>query len=180
MTTKMGWGWVVALVLAVDAMAAVPKVDDQAPDFRLRTLDERTVHLKELMAERPVVLVMLRGWPGYQCPFCTRQVQDFVARAPEFKRRNATVVMVYPGPAEQLTVHAKEFLADKQWPADFVFAVDPDYAFTHAYGLRWDAPKETAYPATFVVERGGRIRFAHVSRSHGDRLSAARAIAELK
>ena len=150
-----------------------------APAFALKTLDERSVELKALVQENPVVLVVLRGWPGYQCPVCTRQVQEFVASAGEFTRRNATVVMVYPGPADQLKAHAQEFLQNKQWPGEFVFLIDPDFAFTHAYGLRWDAKKETAYPSTFVIERGGRIRFAHVSQSHGDRVSAARAIAEL-
>ena len=54
-----------------------------------------------------------------------------------------------------MKARAGEFLRDKQWPADFVFLLDPDYRFTNAYGLRWDAKKETAYPATFVLERGG-------------------------
>jgi peroxiredoxin Q/BCP len=172
-----------ALALNVLAQAATPptrpNVGGQAPNFTLSTLDDRTVELKTLVQAQPVVLVVLRGWPGYQCPLCARQVQDFVAKAAEFKQRGARVVMVYPGPAEQLQARAGEFLQDKHWPADFVFLVDPDYRFTNAYGLRWEAKKETAYPSTFVIERGGKIRFAHVSKTHGDRLSAAKALAEL-
>ena len=156
-----------------------PQVGELAPNFTLTTLDERTAELKALVEAQPVVLVVLRGWPGYQCPLCTRQVQDFVAKAAEFRQRGARVVMVYPGPAEQLKAHAGEFLRDKQWPEEFVFLLDPDYRFTIAYGLRWDAKKETAYPSTFVLERGGKVRFAHVSKTHGDRLGAAKAIAEL-
>lgn len=156
-----------------------PKVGDVAPNFTLQTLEGQSVDLKPLVQEQPVVLVVLRGWPGYQCPLCTRQVQEFVVKAAEFKARGAKVVMIYPGPAEQLQEHAREFLKDKQWPADFVFLMDPDYVFTNAYGLRWDAKKETAYPSTFVIERGGKIRFALVSKSHGNRLSAAKASAEL-
>lgn len=172
---------VTAFLALVHGMAAanVPKAGEMAPDFALKTLDGRSVELKALVQENPVILVVLRGWPGYQCPICTRQVQEFVASAGEFTRRNARVVMVYPGPAEQLKAHAQEFVQDKQWPGEFVFLIDPDFAFTNAYGLRWDAKKETAYPSTFVIERGGRIRFAHVSQSHGNRVSAARAIAEL-
>jgi len=126
------------------------------------------------------VLVVLRGWPGYQCPMCARQVQEYVASAAAFEQRNAGVVMVYPGPAQQLVEHATEFLRDKSWPRNFTLVLDPDYAFSKSYGLRWDAKKETAYPSTFILERGGKIRFAHVSQSHGDRLSAARALAELR
>ena len=158
----------------------VPKVGDFAPNFTLKTLEGRTLELKSLVQERQVVLVVLRGWPGYQCPLCARQVQDYVASAAAFQQRNASVVMVYPGPAQQLVEHAAKFLEEKSWPRNFALVLDPDYVFTNAYGLRWDVKKETAYPSTFIIERGGRVHLAHVSRSHGDRLSAARALAELK
>jgi peroxiredoxin len=153
-----------------------PEVGAQAPNFTLNTLDERPIELKVLTAKRPVVLLMLRGWPGYQCPICTRQVNDFVSHAAEFAKHDVQVLMVYPGPAEALKAHAQEFLADKQWPVEFLFVVDPDYAFTHAYGLRWDAPKETAYPSNFIIDQEGRVRFAHISRTHGDRVSARAAL----
>ena len=174
-------GALAAISAAQAATSAItPQVGESAPNFSLQTLDARTVELKQLVAEGPVVLVVLRGWPGYQCPLCTRQVHDFVANAAEFGKRNASVVMVYPGPMDQLQARAQEFLQDKNWPSGFVYLLDPDYRFTHAYGLRWEAKKETAYPSTFVIERGGKIRFAQVSHSHGNRLSAARALAELK
>ena len=51
--------------------------------------------------------------------------------------------------------------------------IDPGYGFTNAYGLRWDAPQETAYPATFVIDRDGTIRFARVSLEHGGRTPVA-------
>ena len=170
-----------AFFLAVNlATAATPAVGDAAPDFTLRTLDDKPVALKALTDTGPVVLVVLRGWPEYQCPVCTRLVQDYIASAAKFAERGARVLMVYPGPADQLKAHAQEFLQNKTWPADFFFVIDPDYMFTLAYGLRWEAKKETAYPSTFILERGGKVRFAHVSKSHGNRLSAARALEELK
>ena len=48
--------------------AEIPKVGDKAPDFTLRSLDDKTVRLSELTAKGNVVLFVLRGWPGYQCP----------------------------------------------------------------------------------------------------------------
>ena len=82
------------------------------------------------------------------------------------------MLFVYPGPADQLKAHAKEFIQSKEWPADFLFVIDPDYAFTMSYGLRWDAPKETAYPSTFIIDGKGNVRFAHVSREHGGRIGS--------
>lgn len=160
--------------------AATPQVGATAPNFNLRTLDHRALELKPLVARNAVVLVVLRGWPGYQCPLCTKQVRDFVEHAAAFKARGAQVLMVYPGPAEKLEAHAQEFLKDKSWPEDFLFVVDPDYMFTNAYGLRWEAKNETAYPSTFVIGRDGKIQFANISQGHGGRVAASRVLDSLK
>lgn len=166
--------------VAAARAAMPPQMGEHAPDFSLRTMDDRVVSLRTLTETAPVVLVVLRGWPGYQCPLCTKQVRDFVERAADFKTRGAQVVMIYPGPAQDLLKHASEFRANQEWPAEFLFLLDPDYTFTNAYGLRWEAKNETAYPSTFVVERGGKVRFAHVSKSHGGRTTAKQVLAELK
>ena len=50
---------------------------------------------------------------------------------------------------------------------------DPDCAFTRQYDLRWDAPKQTAYPSTFLIGRKGKIFFAKISNMHGGRTTAA-------
>lgn len=159
--------------------ASQPTVGSAAPNFTLDTLDGKSVSLDSFTAESPVVLLVLRGWPGYQCPLCTEQVHKFVERAKEFRKRGARVVMVYPGPADQLQAHAQEFLADKSWPTDFVFLVDPAFVFTVAYGLRWEAADETAFPSMFVIERGGQIVFAKISKDHGGRGTPEEALAAL-
>ena len=145
------------------------KIGDRALNFSLKTIHGHTVDLKDLYQEKPVVLVVLRGWPGYQCPICTRQVGGLVAEADNFARHGASVLMVYPGPSEELQQHANEFSHDFQFPDDFYFTLDPDYSMVNKYGLRWDAPKETAYPSTFVIDKSGKVVFAKVSNSHGDR-----------
>jgi peroxiredoxin len=152
--------------------ASPPQVGSVAPDFTLKTLEDQSVRLSDLTAKSDVVLVVLRGWPGYQCPFCTRQAHDFVGNADKLKAAGVQVIMVYPGPANDLKAHASEFLQDKNWPNDFLFVLDPDYSFTKAYGLRWDAPKETAYPSTFIIGKNGKVIFAHVSKKHRDRVGS--------
>ena len=161
--------------------AAEPlKVGGQAPDFTLKTLAGQAVTLSALNASNQVVLIVLRGWPGYQCPACESQVHDFVSSAAGFAAGKTRVVMVYPGPADDLLAHAQEFLGNKDWPKDFTFVLDPDYRMVNAYGLRWDAPKETAYPATFVLDPKGAVRFAKISKGHGGRSKAADVLKELK
>ena len=149
--------------------AEIPKIGDTAPDFTLENLGGKKVHLADASAEGPVVLVVLRGYPGYQCPLCTAQVAEFKAKAKALDAKKARVIMVYPGPAEDLKAHADEFVGGKACPENFEFLLDPDYSFTKSYGLRWDAPNETAYPSTFVLGTKGKILFAKVSKTHGGR-----------
>lgn len=169
-----------ALTVALAASAATPpQVGDTAPGFTLKQLDGRAVDFAQVTQGRAAVLVVLRGWPGYQCPFCTTQVYEYVGHAADFAARNVPVVMIYPGPAEALQAHAKEFLDNQQWPANFYYLLDPDYAFTKRYGLRWDEKGETAYPSTFVIDAQGKVVLAHVSHEHGDRLGAAALLRQL-
>jgi len=158
-----------SLVLAA---GLTPKVGDKASDFTLAALDGSQVKLSTELAHGPVVLVMLRGWPGYQCPFCTRQFGDFLGHAKDIEATGARVIFVYPGPADQVKQRAAEFTANKDMPSNFRFLVDPDYVFTLAYGLRWDAPKETSYPSTFVIDKTSTVRFAQISKAHDGRAAA--------
>ncbi len=166
--------WTLALV------AATPTVGDPAPDFTLQDWQGKTVRLSEETGQSRVVLIVLRGFPGYQCPVCNRQVQDFLKQAPAFREAGARVLFVYPGPMDNLNAKAAEFLKDKSLPDHFRLALDPGYEVTQLYGLRWDAPKETAYPSTFILNQAGKVTFAKISRSHGGRTTPEEILAHLK
>jgi len=168
------------LMIASAHAASTPKTGDSAPDFTLNTADGQAVHLGDLTAKSEVVLVVLRGWPGYQCPLCTAQGHDFAQHADKFKAAGVQVIMVYPGPSEDLAKHANDFLQNKNWPEDFLLVLDPDYSFTKSYGLRWDKQNETAYPSTFVIGKDGKVTFAHVSHQHGDRVKAETVLARVQ
>jgi thioredoxin-dependent peroxiredoxin len=159
-------------------------VGDEAPDFTLLPLgsidDADQVSFTKELETGPVVLVVLRGYPGYQCPVCSQQVAQFVAKAKAFKAAGAQVLLVYPGPSDQLQTKAGEFLGETKLPPNFTLLIDPDYDFTTQYALRWDAPNETAYPATFVIDQEGVVKFAQVSKSHGGRADVKQVLAALK
>ena len=157
------------LILAsLNLLAGQPAVGAPAPDFTLNSVDGKAVRLSDVTATAPVVLVVLRGFPGYQCPYCQLQVRDFTRKAEAFTDAGVQVVFVYPGPVDKAT----EAIAGKDFPASMKMLVDPDYAFTKQYGLRWDAPQETAYPATFLIDTKGVVNFAKIARMHGGRATA--------
>ena len=150
-----------------------PSVGDKAPDFTLSTLQGKHVRLSEVTATVPVVLVALRGYPGYQCPLCNQQAHDFLKNAQGFADAKVRVILVYPGPPDNLGARAAEFVADKKLPDNFDLLLDPGYEFTNLYGLRWDAPNETAYPSTFLIDQHGVVFFSKISKTHGGRTKAA-------
>ncbi len=152
--------------------ARPPAVGDTAKDFTLSNLSGKQIKLSDQLKKGPVVLLVLRGYPGYQCPLCTRQMGQFISNAAKLKSENATVLMVYPGTAKDLSKRAGEFTRNIKLPDNFQFLLDPDYKFTNAYGLRWDAKNETAYPSTFVISSDEKVKFAKVSKSHGNRSKA--------
>lgn len=157
-----------------------PAVGDKAIPFTLNALDGSSASLSGLLKKGPVVLVVLRGYPGYQCPFCTAQVGRLLGAADQFAAKKAQVVLVYPGPADGLKQHAGEFVQGKTIPANFHLLLDPDYTFLNQYGLRWDAPGETSYPSTFVIDKKGKVTFAKISHEHGDRSTSEEILKALK
>lgn len=161
------------------AAPKTPQVGDVAPDFALMNLRGKKVRLSEMTKKGPVALIVLRGYPGYQCPLCTAQFGQLRANAAKFAKANTRVLLVYPGPSEELKKRADEFLKGEALPANFEFVIDPNYVFVNRYALRWNAPKETAYPSTFVLDGQRKVLFAKVSKSHGDRSTPEEILAAL-
>lgn len=167
-------------LLPLSALSETPAVGTKAPDFTLSTPEGTPVQLSSLTAKGTVVLIVLRGYPGYQCPYCQRQAHDFLVNAEKFTALGAQILLVYPGPPADLDKRAQEFLAKEgSLPQNFHLVIDPDYKFTNQYDLRWDAPRETAYPSTFLINRKGIIFSRQISHSHGDRSTAQDILAEL-
>ena len=159
---------------------ATPEVGSVATDFELKALNGENFSLRQAVENQETLLVVLRGYPGYQCPICSRQVADFIVHQEEFKEENVQVVMVYPGPVEGLEELAEEFLANKNWPENYIFLLDPDYTMLTQYNLRWDAPRETSYPSTFHILPGGNIAHLQISQGHGGRVDAETALSWVK
>src|ERR1700741_263621 len=88
-----------ALLLAasVPSIAATPVVGQRAPDFTLNALDGTSLSLNQLTATGRLVIVVLRGYPGYQCPFSQQQFQSYQDAAAQFAAAGAQVIFIYPG-----------------------------------------------------------------------------------
>ncbi len=154
---------------------------DMAVDFTLPIVSGTgELTLSEEYLKGPVVLIVLRGYPGYQCPLCSRQVGELVTAADKIGEVAKRVIFVYPGEPDQLEQHAEEFMGKTALPAPLVLVRDPGLQMVTDWRLRWDAPRETAYPATYIIDHDGKVRWSKVSKSHGGRTSAREIIEQLK
>ena len=74
------------------ANAQTPTKGRPATDFTLSTITG-TPQLSAETSKGTTVLVILRGYPGYQCPFCQKQAHDFIAHASDFAKKKASVIL---------------------------------------------------------------------------------------
>ncbi|NNC66967.1 MAG: redoxin family protein [Gammaproteobacteria bacterium] len=158
-------------------VTAGPKEGSKMEDFSGTTMNGGSFQLSKLVEKGSVVIVMLRGFPGYQCPVCSTQVAGYIAKAQQFEeQRNTPVIFIYPGKVNNLEKRAKEFTApleaEVDLPSNFIFVLDQDYKITNHLGLRWNEPEETAYPAAFVIDHDGYVQYAKVSDNHRGRATA--------
>lgn len=130
------------------------EVGAAAPDFTLRDQDGRPVTLSVLCATKDVLLVF---FPLAFTGTCQRELDDVNAHLADFVNDRTQTLAVSVGPPPTHKVWAKQ--------SGFAFPLLSDFwphgAVAQAYGV-FDADTGFANRGTFVVDRGGVIRFAEM------------------
>jgi peroxiredoxin len=158
-------------------------VGDTAPT-RLALPDAlgRPVRLADLWQRGPLVLLFYRG--GW-CPYCNLELRAWQRKLPELQRLGASLVAVSPQtPDNSLSTAEKNGLA-------FPVLSDSSLVASDAFGITFTLPPELVdlygrvgnelpvingngqwalpLPATYVIDRDGRIHFAHVEADYRER-----------
>jgi peroxiredoxin len=143
-------------------------------------LDGKKVDLTAFRGKSNVVLVMTKGMPqspgGVFCPGCLAQMNALVANLAEFKKRDAEVLVVFPGPSEkagEFLVTAKAREGDR--PSPIPLLLDKDLVAVDLLGIRGDLAK----PSTYVLDRKGNVVYAFVGEGTTDRPSIKSLLAQL-
>jgi peroxiredoxin len=142
----------------------------------------KEVDLASFRGKSNVVLVVVKGMPKYPggrfCPGCLAQVHSLTANHEEFKKRNAELVMVFPGSPDALP----QFLADGKVDGKgdnprvpFALLLDKDLKAVQALGISGDLAK----PSTYILDKGGNAVFAFVGETTTDRPSVQALLAQL-
>ncbi|MBV9438376.1 MAG: redoxin family protein [Candidatus Eremiobacteraeota bacterium] len=131
---------------AITALALTgPQPGTPAPDFRLTTVDGRSVTLASLRGKT----VVINDWATW-CPPCRQETADLIAVA---KRARAGDVVFLGVDSTEAAPLVRAFVASKGVP--YAQAVDADRSFAKQYDV-------TAYPSTFVIDPAGVLRARYV------------------
>lgn len=158
----------------------------KAPDFSLPDTQGRPITLSSLLAKGPVVLTFYRG--GW-CPFCDLQLRAYQRILPSIRDLGAELVAISPQTAD----YARSDVERKQ--LTFPVLHDAGNRVARTYGLVYalsDALKELQIgfgnpipkfngddswelpmPGTFVLDRDGVVKLAHVDPNYAVRLELA-------
>lgn len=126
-----------------------------------------------------VVLVVLRGYPGQVCVYCTAQTQALCEEGAfeEFERLGARLQVLFPGEKNGLEAFkaAYDSLSKRAIPP-YGLLYENDYIVGPLLNL--EGSKVT--PATFILDEEGIVRFAYIGKTREDRPAARLLIDELK
>lgn len=182
-------GWLRETGVASQAL----KVGDAAPDFLLPDADGRLHSSEQLRRDGPLVLSFFRG--GW-CPFCTAELCALQAAKDEFESLGATLAVVTPE-TRQFPRQLRQKLG-----LDLKVLSDVDHGVAVSYGVLFRVPDETKahyaglgfdfgarhgspvwmlpIPATYVIDKDGRIRSAFVEPDFTIREEPAEILASLR
>jgi peroxiredoxin len=164
-------------------------------DVTLLDVAGQPVTLASLHARRPVIVTFYRG--GW-CPFCTRALADWRERLGEVEAAGGAFVAITPERPERAVATREkiaagagyEVLSDHTMAAarafNVAFRMDGatqtkyrgygiDLAKHNAVG-EWDLPA----PATFILDRQGRVRYVFASWDYTKRANPDEVIAALR
>ncbi len=150
-----------------------------AKDLPLAFVDHegKPVDVGQYKGKQNVVLVVLRGIPQDQnggfCPNCLAQTKSLTTNYPEFEKRNAVVLTVFPGPSERISEFIQTAIAAPKLP--FAVLLDKNMLMCDKLGIRGDLAK----PSTYILDTKGDVVYAYVGETSVDRPSTKAILAQL-
>ena len=144
-------------------------VGTEFPHKRLLGHDGRVINLEDFSNKR-VLVVMLRGFAGQVCLYCSAQTKILSEMVEDFAKRDTEVVFVYPGPASSI----RSFLSGVQTLGGDIdqlpgIGLDVNTKLVDQLSTHGDLSQ----PSSFILGRDGKIAYAYMGKDMVDRPSAA-------
>ncbi|WP_341227464.1 peroxiredoxin-like family protein [uncultured Arcticibacterium sp.] len=176
------------LVIANASEVKGLSIGDTAPDFTLPNAFGKSVSLSNSLKEGFVIIKFYRGeW----CPICNLDLREIQKHLPEIQALGATLFAISPqSPDDALTATQKnelgyEVLSDAH--QEVIKAYNLQFDPGDDYHQRRDLTKENGdgsktlpVPATFIIDKSGKVVAGHVEADYTQRMSALEVVEALK
>src|SRR5277367_3961358 len=178
-----------SLLARAETIPSALKVGDSIPDVTLRTVEDKEVRLRKLVADKPAVLVFYRG--GW-CPYCNIHLQSLITIKDDLTKEGVQLIAISMDQPSKL----RETLQKDK--LDYTLLSDSDASAVKAFGISYVVDAATLarmksfnvnldaatgnsdhilpHPAVFVVNTRGIIRFVHVNPNFKVRLEPAKVL----
>jgi peroxiredoxin len=164
------------LVPLKDDVEANRTVTDDLLDLSFLDGQGQPVKLADYRGRKNLVLVVMRGFTGQVCLGCLAQTSRLIKNYPEVTKRDAEVVVAYPGQREHLGTYLDRSLKESEASScPFPVLLDEDAKMVDRLGIRGNL----ASPSTYILDREGKVRFAYVGSTTTDRPSVKAMLAHL-
>jgi peroxiredoxin len=176
-----------------DTIPSALKVGDSIPDVSLRTMEDKSVRLRQLISDKLAVLVFYRG--GW-CPFCNMHLQSLSSIKDDLAKEGVQLIAISMDQPSKLRETMEK---DK---LDYTLLSDSDASAVKAFGISYKVDDATVekmknhkvdldaatgndnhilpHPAVFVVDTKGVIRFVHVNPDFKVRLEPSKVLEAAK
>jgi peroxiredoxin len=154
-----------------DISQSQPITIEDFSDLKFSDKDGVEVKLSDVMTRDYLVLVVTRGWFGGVCFYCASQTSRWARRFDELDPYDAQLVVIFPTETDEEAVKLDELtkrIKGGEIPNDdipYPILLDINLTSVDQLGIR----SELAKPATYIIDRKGRVRFAYVGESIADR-----------
>ncbi|MCH2448570.1 MAG: AhpC/TSA family protein [Gracilimonas sp.] len=159
-------------------------ISSEIPDVKLKNMDDETVRLKELVSQKPSILVFYRG--GW-CPYCNRQLSDLNEIEEQLYEIGYQLLAISPDKPEKLrtTLDKNELgytlLSDSPMNVSRAFGIafKVDQKTIDRYkSIGLDLEEDSGYdhhllpvPAVYIVNTDGIVKFNYVNPDYKERIN---------
>jgi peroxiredoxin len=156
-----------------DVASSQPIAIEDFSDLRFTDKDGKEVLLADVMTRDYLVLIITRGWYGGVCYYCASQTSRWARRFDELEPYDAQLVVIFPTESDEDAIKLDELtkrIKGGEIPNEdipYPILLDINLKSVDQLGIR----SQLAKPATYIIDREGRVRFAYVGESIADRPS---------
>jgi len=160
------------------------KVGDKAPEFTAKDQDGKSISLKQVLKNGPVVLLFYRGqW----CPYCNKQLSHYSDSLTLLTEKGAAILAVTPETDENVKKTVTKTKAAFPILEDAGLAIMKSYKVSFAvdektvtrykgYGIDLDKANGTnganlPVPATYIIGKDGLVKYVFFNTDYKKRAS---------